>query len=560
LFGCASIGPPGGGPEDKEPPEIISVVPASGSTGVDPNSVIEIEFSEPVNRETLLEALFITPPQSKKPKVKVRGERVRIRLSEAIPEDRTLVVSIGTGVTDLRRNKLENSYAIALTAGESIDQGRISGWIFSAISVQGMLTGAWRVDDSLMFNPVEIPPEFLTQAGADGDFILDFLPTGRYRVACWDDKDNDRLYSPGEDRIGLPWRDVTLDKDGQTWIELYPSKRDTAVTRLFMVSAPNGQRIELRFNRAIEMPVSKTTEGLSIFDSTGVLKVQQSWLNAADSSKLVLITEEQKPGNEYFVSMYGDTTLYSFSGSEYPDTLGPRIVASYPEEHERNVSELPAGWIAFDDVLAPTDFDRFIGLSMIDIVSLDSMVRDTTLSDSMVSDTTISDSIEIPLIEIPLQCRLGENNILLWETEEELPFGTEFTLLLDLTGLSDLNGNPSPDSSWTIRFFTIDPVETGSITGSISAGGSFVIVTARSVKGRYAGEFSVSAGDDGTFTLERLRASEYLIWAFFDNDCNDSYNFGRVDPFGFSERFTVHPDTLTVRERWETGGVLIEFK
>lgn len=550
MLGCASIGPPGGGPEDKEPPEIVSVVPASGSTGVDPNSVIEIVFSEPVSRETLIEALFITPPQSKKPKVKVRGQRVRIQLSEAIPEDRTLVVSIGVGVTDLRRNKLENSYTIALTAGERIDQGRISGWIFSAKSVQGMLAGTWRIDDSFKFNPAEIPPEFLTQAGADGGFILDFLPAGRYRVACWDDKDNDRLYSPGEDRIGLPWRDVTLDTDEQTWMELYPSKRDTADTRLFMVSAPNGQRIELRFNRTIETPVQEIIQWLSIFDSTGVLRVQRGWWNAADSSKLVLITEEQKPDIEYFVIMYGDTNRYSFKGSEYPDTLGPRIVASYPEENERNVSELAAGWIAFDDVLAPADFDRLIGLSMLDIVSLDSMV----------SDTTLSDSIEIPLIEIPIQCRLGENNMLLWETEEELPFGTEFTLRLDLTGLSDLNGNPSPDSSWAIRFFTIDPVETGSIIGSISAGGSFVIVTARSVKGRDARDFSISTRDDGTFSLERLRASEYLIWAFFDNDCNGSYNYGRVDPFGFAERFTVHPDTVTVRERWETSGVLVKFK
>ena len=43
------MGPPGGGPKDEEAPRIIEVNPPSGSTEVDPESAIEIVFSEEID-------------------------------------------------------------------------------------------------------------------------------------------------------------------------------------------------------------------------------------------------------------------------------------------------------------------------------------------------------------------------------------------------------------------------------------------------------------------------------------------------------------------------------
>ena len=528
------MGPPGGGPEDKEPPRILQVSPPPGTTGVDPKSTIEFTFSEPVDRESVIEALFITPPQEKKPRVKVKGGTVRVILREPIPDDRTLVVSLGTTVQDLRRNKLEESFAVALTAGDKIDMGRIIGMIFAPKDLQGMLVGAWLTDDSLVIDPVESPPEFLTQTGVNGGFSMDFMSAGKYRIACWDDRDRDRLYDPGTDRLGLPWRDVTLEEDAEAWIELYPTRHDTSVTRLFMVSASDRNHLTLRYNKRLDRDPGEIMLGLSIFDSTGALGLRSFWLDAADSSKLVLYTEEQRAEGEYKVVLSDDTTFYTFTGSSIPDTMGPRVVGSYPAGNERSVNEALAGWIGFDDVLTETDFDTLLTL---------------TVSDT--GDTA----------RYPVRCRLEEANLLRWEADDTLPFGMECTLRVDMTSIRDGLGNPSPDTSWSITFHIVDPTETGAVSGVVVKGHpGYEVIVARSVEGRSRSETSVRAGTGGTFKIERLVAGAYMIWAFNDEDEDGVYDFGTLDPFSFAESFTVRPDTVRIRKRWETEDVTVEFR
>ncbi|MDP8241311.1 MAG: Ig-like domain-containing protein [Candidatus Hatepunaea meridiana] len=534
------MGSPSGGPEDKEPPLIINVIPASGATNVDPESDIEFTFSERVDRASLIEALFITPPPEKQPKVKINGQKVHILLHEPIPFERTLVVSIGASVMDLRRNKLEESFAVALTAGETIDEGRITGSVFAGHAAQGMLVAAWIVSDSLEIDPTESPPEYMTQAGVDGGFVLDYLPAGTYRIACWEDKKRDRLYDPATDMLGLPWRDVILEKDSETRIEIYPSKRDTSETRLFIVSASDERHIELRFNKILDRKLEEIIPKLGIRDTVSTLSIKRAWFDAVDSSRIVLYTEMQNPDREYLLEFAGDTTLYYFNGSAIPDTIGPRITASFPKSMDRDVSELPSGWIGFDDAIIEDEFDIMLSL---------------TLVDSSIIDSTAFDSIEFPV-----HCRFNGANLLWWELDDPLLFGREYTLSFDMNRIQDIAGNRSPDTTWSVSFTILDPTETGSITGMMLDNDFRWVVVARSIDRGNPIETHNKVKTDGSFNIERLNAGKYIIWAYIDRDRNDMYSYGKLLPFSFAERFTVSPDTITVRERWENSGVKIEIR
>lgn len=528
------MGTPGGGPKDEEPPRVLMVTPASGSTEVDPKSAIEIVFSEPINRETLLESLYITPSSGKKPNVRFRGNKVRIKPPDPIPENRTLVLSIGSDLTDLQRNKLEASITIALTAGVRIDQGSVSGRVFTQKDAQGMIAGAWLVNDSLEFDPSKYQPEFLTQAGAEGWFVLDYLPAGRYRLICWDDRDHDRLYDPAADRLGLPWRDLQLKEDSEAWMELFPVKRDTTELRLFVASASDNRHLVIRYNKALDRSIAEILPRLAIYDTTGILRIHSAWMDAVDSSRLVILTEDQVPEREYFIELSDDTTVFGFTGSAVPDTVGPRIVISYPTDGQRSIEEFPVGWIGFDDALKEESY----------IALLTRIAEDSTE--------------EVVGYTITLQRR--EANILHWQSPGELPFGESFSLEIDMREVHDRFGNVSPDTTWTIIFSIIDPVETGSISGSFKDNIQNAVVFARSTETRRASETSVNVNDDGTFKLQRLKAGEYFIWAFSDIDRNGHYSVGSLKPFVFAERFTVNDDTVKVRNRWETAGVTVGFR
>ncbi|MCF7809826.1 Ig-like domain-containing protein [bacterium] len=528
------MGPPGGGPKDEEAPRVIEVKPATGSTSVDPKSNIEIVFSEPVSQESLESALFITPTPQKKPKIKVKGNSVKIRLREAIPSDRTLLLSIGTDLTDLQRNRLEAGYTIALTAGETIDKGKISGRIFTSKDVQGMLVGAWIIGDSIEFKPTEVKPDFIAHAGLKGEFSLEYIPPGSYRLLCFDDRDHDLLYDPSADRLGLPWQDVLLPEGGETWMELYPVKRDTSRLSLYLVSASDNKHLTLRYNRLIDTEPGILISKLAILDSSSSLSIERVWISTLDSTRLILYTNTQTADREYSIVFAEDTTVFNFTGSANPDTVGPVVIDSSPANGDRGINEIPNGWIAFDDALAD--------------------IKNTARLREISQDSTK------PTTEYTIELVQKEINMLNWKVSKALEFGKSYTLELDLTSIVDRSGNVSPDTLWSTTFTVVDPVETGSISGTIEGQIIFPIIGARSFEGRTITEKLVSAKAGNTFTIDRLKAGEYLLWLYSDMDRDQKYNIGNVEPFRFADHFSVSDDTVKVRNRWDTAGRIIRFK
>ena len=105
LLGCAKVGPPTGGPVDKEPPRILSHYPESDALEVARDTKVEIVFSEPMNREQTEAAIFTSPTGPLQ--LAWRGRRLRIAMPLA--EERTYVLTVGTGARDLRGNALTKS-------------------------------------------------------------------------------------------------------------------------------------------------------------------------------------------------------------------------------------------------------------------------------------------------------------------------------------------------------------------------------------------------------------------------------------------------------------------
>lgn len=524
------MAPPSGGAEDRTPPRILDIIPAPGTTGVAANADIIIVFSERIKAGSLEEALFIAPPQTESPRIKWQGTKAVIKLKDPIPADRTLSVTVGSGVKDLRNNNLEQSVSFALTAGDKLDAGSIRGYLFHRNAVKGMYVGAWLLDDSTEIAPGAYPPPFLTQTGEGGVFTLNFLPDGLYRVLCWDDKNKDRLYQPGEDRIGIPSRDVKVDYDSDIWLEFYPQQQDTTQVFLLMASAPDNRHFTLKYSRFPGIDIGDITQRTTVASDTEKLAVLDGWYDTSDSTRLILLTDEQKPDVDYRIYLADDTTRRSIAGSARPDTTGPQIMTFNPSSGARDVLSLPGGWIGFNEALSPVKFTEHITL---------------TTSDSQV---------------VPLEVVLDEPNRLRWTAIDSLPKGERCRISLEMSGLRDVSGNHSMDTTWSSTFSIIDPVQYGSVSGRISGiDDEPVIVKARLATGRIDSK-STRVKRDSSFKIDGLQPGKYIIWAFLDRDNDGTFFPGKLEPFWYAEYFTVHPDTLEVRQRWETGGVSIKFR
>lgn len=523
------MGPPGGGPEDKDPPTILYVEPASGTTHVDPDTPVYLIFSEPVTAASLSEALYITPSPATKPKIKVTGSKVRIKLSEPVPEDRTLVVTIGSGVTDLRRNQMEESLSIAITAGDRISSGRISGRVFADRNLKGIMVSAWNLLDTLTIDPIKQLAPIVTQTNAQGDYILDYLAEGTYRIICWDDKDRNRKLDPGRDRIGIGWEDVVLKMDSSATMNLYPVMHDTTQLRPLLFSAQDNRHLTARFTLPVGDRAAEIMNSVEITDSFNSLEVIDSWWNSSDSSQLIFLTTPQSAGAVYLFHLSGDSLPMVSKSSELPDTNRLRVISSYPENAARNVSGNAEGWIGFDDKIVVENIESLLSL-------------------------TVSDSIdkEISIWQ-------NEPTIIRWKVIKPVQAGKLVKLSLNTDYVRDYAGNSFIDTSWTIAFEIYNPSEMGSITGKLSGADRNGIVVAANQIDRWSKQFQSSVADDSSFALEHLPEGKFVLWAYRDMDGDGIYDHGSLNPFAYSERFTVHPDTIQVRARWETGGLIFNL-
>lgn len=442
-----------------------------------------------------------------------------------------MTVTIGSGLKDIHGNPLIASTTIAVTTGDKIAVGRVQGRIYGDPPLNAMLVGAWQVADSFVIQPDSIVAPYLTQANETGDFTINFMPEGFYRILCWEDRNRDKLYQAGVDRLGIAPKDIYLIDDSLATVDLFAVKRDT--TRLFPVylTAQDNRHVQLRLSKKVSIEANDWLASLSIRDSLNIaLLYSNYWIDSNDSARIIYLTEPQMEGMKYRAGFSGDTTVFDFKGSDLPDSSAPKIVASIPIENE-SVDFLVRGSIIFNDKILPDSLAKIITL---------------TIGDSL--NHSVSVSQDFP-------------NILEWSVIDPLNAGARCLLSVDLSRVTDFAGNPAGDTTWTLFFKVIEPGLTGEISGQVETESNFpVFVAVKPITGSKK-EWRTRLNEiDRSFKLSLLSPGDYRVWCWEDRDNNGEYSAGNLMEFSFSEHFTFATDTVTVRSRWETGGIMLKLQ
>jgi hypothetical protein len=140
-----------------------------------------------------------------------------------------------------------------------------------------------------------------------------------------------------------------------------------------------------------------------------------------------------------------------------------------------------------------------------------------------------------------------------------------YRLNVVMGSVQDFLGNGYRDSTFKVRFETLDLRSTGVVEGTVvdenqKKGKGRVFLTASSIDVKPVREQTIVLNGPGNFRMDRLVEGKYVLQGFRDADSSGNYSFGRPYPYIPSERFAVYPDTLKVRARWSVGGVVLKFK
>lgn len=213
INGCAKVGSPPGGPEDKSAPTLLGSSPTAGAIRVGALNEFVAYFSEAIESRGLENQLFISPRPLEFPAIKVRGDKLVLSFADTLAEGQTYVVTLGSGIRDLHGNQLGSSVSVAFSRGESIAGGSVAGFITdNDAPANGVTVGLFRGFLPETFGDMDsLYPDYVTLSGQDGSFALDYLPDDSYFLLAFLDRDRNKLFRYGSERYALTTQEIVVN-------------------------------------------------------------------------------------------------------------------------------------------------------------------------------------------------------------------------------------------------------------------------------------------------------------------------------------------------------------
>jgi len=198
---------------DMTPPTVVSTTPADGATNVSVNTVLQIEFSEPIDPNSMEDGGIMMTPEPGDGTVTWTdgGSTLNFEPFDPLLDDTAYTLIIVEGaVKDLAGNPLSGNYSMSFTTGASLPTGGYSGTIAgdphstAASNPEGALSIAFMVN--MLDWEDEGPPPIggVDDVASNGAYHIENLEDGTYWPGVMMDSDGNGEINPDYgDAIGL---------------------------------------------------------------------------------------------------------------------------------------------------------------------------------------------------------------------------------------------------------------------------------------------------------------------------------------------------------------------
>ena len=205
ISGCANQLPPGGGEEDKVPPKLISQNPKSNTLNFTGKS-LTLKFDKYVDRRSLQDAYFISPPMGNDVEFNWSGKEVEITYTKSfahVAPNKTFVITLNSSLKDIHGNTLTEPIMFAFSTGPKIDKGGIQGWVVNNESKMISIFAYRLTGVDTNYNPTKKFADYVSQTSTAGEYKLSNLSPGAYRVIAVYDDDKNFLYTADREDYGV---------------------------------------------------------------------------------------------------------------------------------------------------------------------------------------------------------------------------------------------------------------------------------------------------------------------------------------------------------------------
>lgn len=240
---------PTGGLKDTIPPVVRRVVPQPGAVSVPVHGTkVAFTFDEYVTVKDP-KGIYLSPPQQKSPKYKMRGKTVIVYFEEDLLPNTTYTLDLTGAIADNNEGNMFPGFTTVFSTGDSIDSMYITGLVQDCntlMPIKGATVMLYKDQrDSAVFLE---RPVAAVKTDDWGYFALQNIQDTVFRVYAIVDGNGNNIYDPDEDRIAFLdtlFRPVNVVNDSVAELKKFDMK-DTV--------ACQSRKAELRLNVFRERP------------------------------------------------------------------------------------------------------------------------------------------------------------------------------------------------------------------------------------------------------------------------------------------------------------------
>lgn len=203
VYSCANKGYPEGGPKDVTPPHVIGEQPASFSKNFKKKN-INIYFDEFVALKNINEKFIISPPQNKKPKVRLRAKYIMVEFEDTLRPETTYSLDFADAIVDNNEGNPLGYYRYVFSTGNTIDTLELSGNVVDAETNEPVLNAyVFLYENTADSVPLKEIPNYMGRTDSSGFFRITNLKDANYKIIAVQDENRDYKYTPEGEQVAF---------------------------------------------------------------------------------------------------------------------------------------------------------------------------------------------------------------------------------------------------------------------------------------------------------------------------------------------------------------------
>jgi hypothetical protein len=247
---CATPMGPTGGEPDQEGPNIIQTEPENGTTNFDGNEV-SFTFDQFIERNSFRQNVTVEPDLGIEFEIDFSRKSATVEFLSPLPENTTIIVKVGTDVTDTDRNEMDSPYDLALSTGDVLDDATVTARLLNSQTGRG--ENGNRV--FLYPEPFDLTQRsrYVAETDTSGRIRFGYLSEGTYKAFWVNDVNRNRIWEDGRESA-QPFKSETFQLSRGDSIDigtLYINSPDTIPPRVEGVGLLSQERLRLRISEEV---------------------------------------------------------------------------------------------------------------------------------------------------------------------------------------------------------------------------------------------------------------------------------------------------------------------